>query len=156
MDAPQIGQQPTWLSSRQNEASPDNLVLNTAQLISKSLHASFHNPRNALSKIQSLKMQNTTPFRPTMHRFAAATAPSTVRLPIASRAPNLIIPSLVIIGAVSGVVAYIRSQLAKESATMNKMFAQQNTPQVIEARNRNLLVATEGDPRKTIYNVLNW
>ncbi len=39
---------------------------------------------------------------------------------------------------------------------MNRMFAQQNTPEVIEARRQRLLVETEGDPKKSIYNVLNW
>lgn len=57
---------------------------------------------------------------------------------------------------VSGVVAYVRSQLRKESDTMNRMFAQQNTAQVRAARNQRLLVDSEGDPRKTPYNVLNW
>lgn len=39
---------------------------------------------------------------------------------------------------------------------MNARFAQQNIPNVVASRNRSLLVETEGDPRKTIYNVLNW
>ncbi|KAK4448692.1 hypothetical protein QBC34DRAFT_406589 [Podospora aff. communis PSN243] len=71
-------------------------------------------------------------------------------------ASNKIIPGLVVAGAVYGVVAYVRSQLIKESATMNRMFAQQNSPRVMEARRRNFLIDSEGDPRKTPYNFLNW
>ncbi|KAL2259923.1 hypothetical protein VTK26DRAFT_6237 [Humicola hyalothermophila] len=70
--------------------------------------------------------------------------------------PNKLFPSLAVVGAVSGVVAYVRTQLRKESDTMNRMFAQQNTPEVREARNKALLVETEGDPRKTFFNILNW
>jgi hypothetical protein len=43
-----------------------------------------------------------------------------------------------------------------ESDVMNRRFAQQNTPRVMESRRRTLLVDSEGDPRRTIYNVLNW
>lgn len=53
-------------------------------------------------------------------------------------------------------VSYVRTQLAKESDTMNRMFAQQNTPEVLEARRRSLHLDTEGDPKKTLYNVLSW
>ena len=57
---------------------------------------------------------------------------------------------------VSGLVAYVRSQLRTESETMNRMFAQQNTAEVRARRGQRHLVESEGDPRKTIYNVLNW
>jgi hypothetical protein len=57
---------------------------------------------------------------------------------------------------VSGVVAYVRAQLRKESDTMNRMFSQQNTADVRARRDERLLVKTEGNPRKTIYNILNW
>lgn len=57
---------------------------------------------------------------------------------------------------VSGVVAYVRTQLRKESDTMNRMFSQQNTADVRARRDQRLLVESEGNPRKTIYNVLNW
>ncbi|KAK0711715.1 hypothetical protein B0H67DRAFT_586149 [Lasiosphaeris hirsuta] len=77
-------------------------------------------------------------------------------IPAARGAPSIVIPSLVVAGAVYGVISYVRSQLVKESETMNRMFAQQNTPSVMEARNKRLLVETEGDPRRSIYNVLNW
>jgi len=39
---------------------------------------------------------------------------------------------------------------------MNRMFSQQNTADVRARRDERLLVKTEGNPRKTIYNILNW
>jgi hypothetical protein len=57
---------------------------------------------------------------------------------------------------VSGVVAYVRSQLRRESEVMNGMFAQRDTPEARARRDQRLLVETEGNPRKTMYNVLNW
>lgn len=60
------------------------------------------------------------------------------------------------VSIVYGVVSYIRSQLVMESNIMNRRFAQQNSPRVLEARKKNYLIETEGDPRKTLYNVLNW
>ncbi|KAL2133033.1 hypothetical protein VTI74DRAFT_3005 [Chaetomium olivicolor] len=95
------------------------------------------------------------PFRTTM-RLAAGVHPGTIMTPVTRGAPNKIIPGLVVVGAVSGVVAYVRSQLRKESETMNRMFSQQNTPEVVARRNQRLLVETEGNPRKTPYNILNW
>lgn len=53
-------------------------------------------------------------------------------------------------------VAFVRSQLIKESETMNKMFSKQNTAEVVARRNQRLLVDTEGNPKKTPYNFLNW
>jgi hypothetical protein len=57
---------------------------------------------------------------------------------------------------VSGVAYYVRSQLRKESETINRLFAQQNTPEVEETRRQRLLVDTEGDPRRSLFNILNW
>ncbi|KAK3321900.1 hypothetical protein B0H66DRAFT_638414 [Apodospora peruviana] len=104
-------------------------------------------------------MLPTTPFGPTMRRFAATSmSPSSpaVKVAMAKTAPGMIIPGLVVFGAVYGVVAYVRSQLKQESETMNRMFAQQNSPRVLEARKKNYLIETEGDPRKSVYNILNW
>jgi hypothetical protein len=53
-------------------------------------------------------------------------------------------------------VAYVRSQLERESQALDRAFSQQNTPEVMARRDQSLLVNTEGNPRKTIYNVLNW
>ncbi|KAK4234293.1 hypothetical protein C8A03DRAFT_18775, partial [Achaetomium macrosporum] len=72
-------------------------------------------------------------------------------------APRTIVPGLVVVGAVvSGVVAFIRAQLRRESEAINRAFSRQNTPEALERRNRSLLVDTEGDPKKTLYNILNW
>ncbi|KAK3373002.1 hypothetical protein B0T24DRAFT_621958 [Lasiosphaeria ovina] len=98
---------------------------------------------------------STTAFQPTMRKAARAQT-AALRMPVARTAPSLIVPTLVVAGAVYAVATYVRSQLSAESETMNRMFAQQNTPQVMESRRKSLLVDTEGDPRKTIYNVLNW
>jgi len=54
------------------------------------------------------------------------------------------------------VVGYIGSQLRRESNVMDRMFEKQNTPEVIRRRNERLLVDTEGDPRKSLFNILNW
>ncbi|KAK0614943.1 hypothetical protein B0T17DRAFT_372525 [Bombardia bombarda] len=102
-------------------------------------------------------MYTATPFRPTMRLAAhAPPTPTAIRMPIARAAPNIIVPSLVVVGTIYGVIAYIRGQLRKESETMNRMFSQQNTPEVQESRRKTLLIDTEGDPRKSIYNLLNW
>ncbi|KAK4223145.1 hypothetical protein QBC38DRAFT_426038 [Podospora fimiseda] len=93
-------------------------------------------------------------FRPTPPRFSAAASAS--KIPMTRAAPGVVVPSLVVAGAIYGVVSYVRSQLRKESDTINRMFAQRDTPEAIESRRRALLVDTEGDPRKSIYNVLNW
>ncbi|KAK3988927.1 hypothetical protein QBC44DRAFT_328449 [Cladorrhinum sp. PSN332] len=96
-------------------------------------------------------------FRPTPPRFATATAGNAMpKIPITRAAPSAVVPSLVVAGAIYGVISYVRSQLQKESDTINRMFAQRDTPEVIESQRRALLVDTEGDPRKSIYNVLNW
>ncbi|ORY56640.1 uncharacterized protein BCR38DRAFT_450810 [Pseudomassariella vexata] len=63
-------------------------------------------------------------------------------------------PGVVVVGAVYGVVSYVRSQLRHESSSMDRIFAQQNTPEVEAARKRDLKVETMGDPRKTMLNLL--
>ncbi|KAK3896967.1 hypothetical protein C8A05DRAFT_39481 [Staphylotrichum tortipilum] len=100
-------------------------------------------------------MSPLAPFRPTM-RLAANVNAAVLKSPVTRTAPRMIIPGLVVVGAVSGVVAYVRTQLRKESETMNRMFSQQNTAEVRARRDARLLVNTEGNPRKTVYNILNW
>ncbi|KAK3684127.1 hypothetical protein B0T22DRAFT_483909 [Podospora appendiculata] len=103
-------------------------------------------------------MSPATPFRPTMH-FAARPQPAVLaaKVPVARVPSSILLPSLVVVGTISGVVLLIRSQLRHESKTLDRMFAQQNTPEVMESRRRTLLIDTEGDPRRTIYNALrNW
>ncbi|KAK5655216.1 hypothetical protein OQA88_6115 [Cercophora sp. LCS_1] len=81
---------------------------------------------------------------------------SALKAPLLRRLPNAVIPGIVVAGAVYGLASYIRSQLIMESNIMNSRFAQQNSPRVMEARKKHYLIETEGDPRKTLYNVLNW
>lgn len=117
-------------------------------------------------------------FRPTP-RLSAATLPNPSSLPRAvpkGVAANVVVPGIVVAASgsshlasfpfrtladpvgfiVYGVISYIKNQLQHESSTIDKMFAQKNTPAVEESRRRSLLVDTEGDPRRTPYNILNW
>ncbi|KAK4152279.1 hypothetical protein C8A00DRAFT_16383 [Chaetomidium leptoderma] len=100
-------------------------------------------------------MSRIIPLRPTM-RLAASVHTSALNTRVTRATPNKLVPGLVVVGAVSGVVLYIRSQLRQESDTMDRMFSQQNTPEVRARRDQRLLVDTEGNPRKTMYNILNW
>ncbi|KAK4180674.1 hypothetical protein QBC36DRAFT_229014 [Triangularia setosa] len=100
-----------------------------------------------------------TAFRPTP-RLSAATLPNPSSLPRAGIpkgvAANVVVPGIVVAASVYGIISYIKSQLQHESSTIDKMFAQKNTPAVEESRRRSLLVDTEGDIRRTPYNILNW
>ncbi|KAK4159895.1 hypothetical protein QBC43DRAFT_326294 [Cladorrhinum sp. PSN259] len=95
-------------------------------------------------------------FRPTPPRFASSAGPIPKMPMTRAGAPSVVVPSLVVAGAVYGVISYVRSQLRKESDTINRMFAQRDTPEAVQSQRRALLVDTEGDPRRSIYNVLNW
>ncbi|KAK4462880.1 hypothetical protein QBC42DRAFT_296460 [Cladorrhinum samala] len=95
-------------------------------------------------------------FRPTPRLFATAASTALPRTPITRAAPSAVVPAVVVAGAIYGVISYVRSQLRRESDTINQMFAQRDTPEAVEAHRRALLVDTEGDPRRSIYNVLNW
>ncbi|KAL1836221.1 hypothetical protein VTJ49DRAFT_5416 [Mycothermus thermophilus] len=95
-------------------------------------------------------------FRATS-RLAAAVPPGVVKTAVtrANGVQNKVIPGLVVVGAgklqpVSGVVAYVRSQLRYESDAMNRMFAKPNS------QKQRALSDIEGVPRKTFYNILNW
>ncbi|KAI1376821.1 hypothetical protein F4677DRAFT_445144 [Hypoxylon crocopeplum] len=94
-------------------------------------------------------------LRPHMHAAARVTAPAVPKLgPVTSR----ILPSLVVLGAAYTVVTFVRSQLTRESSTFDKMFAQQNTPEVEQARKKALQVEAGGknDPRNNLFNFLGW
>jgi hypothetical protein len=54
------------------------------------------------------------------------------------------------------VLSYVANSLRKENAAMEKAFAPQNTPAHMAARDQRLLIATEGNPKKSLYNILNW
>ncbi|KAF7538742.1 hypothetical protein G7054_g2711 [Neopestalotiopsis clavispora] len=66
------------------------------------------------------------------------------------------LPTLVVVGAVSCVATYVGSQLTHSKNTYSKIFAQQNTPEVEAHRRAQLQVETMGDPRKSLFNVLGW
>ncbi|KAI2465915.1 hypothetical protein F4781DRAFT_434921 [Annulohypoxylon bovei var. microspora] len=93
-------------------------------------------------------------LRPHMHAAARATAPVVVPKlgPVTSR----ILPSILVLGAVYTVGSYVRSQLTHESSAMDRIFSQQNTPEVEQARKRGLQVEANGDPRNNLLNFLGW
>ncbi|KAI1761054.1 hypothetical protein GGR53DRAFT_507172 [Hypoxylon sp. FL1150] len=92
-------------------------------------------------------------LRPHMHATARVTAPALTKLgPVSSR----LLPSLVVLGAAYTVGSYVRSQLTKEAGTMDRIFSQQNTPEVEKARKQQLQVETNGDPRNNLLNFLGW
>ncbi|KAL2166747.1 hypothetical protein VTG60DRAFT_2231 [Thermothelomyces hinnuleus] len=96
------------------------------------------------------------PFSPTM-RLAAAVQTNNPGASVAKGTPPGIVPKLILVGAVAaGIAAFVRTQLRKQSDAINRSFSQQNTPETMARRNRNFHVDTEGDPKKTLFNILNW
>ncbi|KAI0883544.1 uncharacterized protein GGS22DRAFT_195231 [Annulohypoxylon maeteangense] len=93
-------------------------------------------------------------LRPHMHAAARATAP--VVAPKLGPVSSKILPSLLVLGVAYTVGSYVRSQLTREAGTMDRIFAQQNTPEVEESRRRGLQVETNGDPRNSLLNCLGW
>ncbi|KAI4868892.1 hypothetical protein F4820DRAFT_408167 [Hypoxylon rubiginosum] len=92
-------------------------------------------------------------LRPHMHAAARVTAPAITKLgPVSSR----ILPSLVVLGAAYTVGTYVRSQLKREAGAMDRIFSQQNTPEVEQARKAALQVEANGDPRNNLLNLLGW
>ncbi|OAA66445.1 hypothetical protein SPI_01021 [Niveomyces insectorum RCEF 264] len=74
---------------------------------------------------------------------------------MSSAIASKVIPTVVTLGAVSGVVAYVRQQLNRESNTMDRYFASYNTPQS-EASRRRVFEGASEDPRTSLLNVLSW
>ncbi|KAI2612556.1 uncharacterized protein GGS25DRAFT_124122 [Hypoxylon fragiforme] len=88
-----------------------------------------------------------------MHAAARAAVPVAPKLgPVTSK----VLPSLAALGAAYVVGSYVRSQLARESGSFDRIFSQQNTPEVEEARKRALQVDINGDPRNNLLNMLGW
>jgi len=56
----------------------------------------------------------------------------------------------------AAVATYVARTLHHESQTMDRMFAQKNTPEVEARRKQQLLTETEGDPRRSLFNILGW
>ncbi|KAL2116236.1 hypothetical protein VTJ04DRAFT_8403 [Mycothermus thermophilus] len=90
-------------------------------------------------------------FRATS-RLAAAVAPGakTQVTRAAGAAQNKLVGGVVVVGAVSGVVGYIRHHLRYESEAMNRSFSVSNS------RKQRSLSDIEGVSTKTFYNILNW
>ncbi|KAJ9133872.1 hypothetical protein NKR23_g10512 [Pleurostoma richardsiae] len=80
---------------------------------------------------------------------------SQAKMPSTSLAATRLLPAVVVIGAVSAVAGYVRSQLRTESHTMDRFFAQYKNAQSEESRRRVFEQARE-DPRKSLYNILGW
>ncbi|TPX10284.1 uncharacterized protein E0L32_008689 [Thyridium curvatum] len=64
-------------------------------------------------------------------------------------------PTLVVVGAVSGVVAYVHRCLSYESSQMDRFFSSYNTPQS-EANRAKVFQDASYDPRTNVLNVLGW
>ncbi|KAH9904313.1 hypothetical protein F4778DRAFT_780286 [Xylariomycetidae sp. FL2044] len=91
--------------------------------------------------------------RPQAATATAAAAANVVKAnPVAARALPLLAVSL----AVYGVGSYVHRQLSRERSAFDKIFAQQNTPEVEAARRRQLDVEHFGDPRNNLLNFLGW
>ncbi|KAI0184619.1 hypothetical protein EV127DRAFT_515976 [Xylaria flabelliformis] len=100
-------------------------------------------------------------MQPSTRMHIAARAPH----PTASLAPRsgalatkgrVLLPTLAWLGAAWAVSVYVSRQLHGRSDSFDKIFAQQNTPEVEAARKRDLLVETYGDPRNSLLNILGW
>ncbi|KAI1127932.1 hypothetical protein F5Y10DRAFT_186580 [Nemania abortiva] len=98
-------------------------------------------------------------MQPSMRMHVAARAPHPMA-PITPKSGTLakkaLIPTLAWLGSAYLVGLYVSRQLHQKSAGFDKIFAQQNTPEVEEARKRDLMVETYGDPRNSLLNVLGW
>ncbi|KAI0101600.1 hypothetical protein GGR51DRAFT_322863 [Nemania sp. FL0031] len=71
-------------------------------------------------------------------------------------AKKVLLPTLAWLGSAYLVGLYVSRQLHQKSVSFDDIFAQQNTPEVEEARKKDLLVETYGDPRNSLLNVLGW
>ncbi|KAI0143603.1 hypothetical protein GGR57DRAFT_507920 [Xylariaceae sp. FL1272] len=95
----------------------------------------------------SMRVYNAQPLHPAV--LSLASKSSTVP-------KRVLLPTLAWLGAVSVVGLYVSQQLGQRSSSFDHIFAQQNTPEVEEARRRDLLVDTYGDPRNSLLNILGW
>ncbi|KAI0427399.1 hypothetical protein F5Y09DRAFT_33713 [Xylaria sp. FL1042] len=92
-----------------------------------------------------------------MHVAARVPPPTTPVIPKGGAlASKILLPTLAWLGAAAAVGFYVQRQLHQRSDSFDHIFAQQNTPEVEEARKRDLLVETYGDPRNSLLNVLGW
>ncbi|KAK8040962.1 hypothetical protein PG994_013969 [Apiospora phragmitis] len=91
--------------------------------------------------------QNMRPQMPAVARIAATSSPVLT---------TRVFPALAVVGATYAVISYVRSELGRETNTFDKMFDQQNTPEVMAARRKALEVEVNGDPRNNLLNILGW
>ncbi|KAI1828549.1 hypothetical protein F4861DRAFT_8308 [Xylaria intraflava] len=99
-------------------------------------------------------------MQPNMHmRSSVRVPPPTTPIAPRSRAVALkrnLFPALAWLAAASIGGYYVSRQLHREAGSFDQIFAQQNTPEVEEARKRGLAVEENGDPRNSLLNVLGW
>lgn len=69
---------------------------------------------------------------------------------------RVLLPTLAWLGAAYVVGLYVSKQLHGGSDSFDHIYAQQNTPEVEQARKRDLMVETYGDPRNSLLNILGW
>ncbi|KAF4977690.1 hypothetical protein FZEAL_5831 [Fusarium zealandicum] len=72
----------------------------------------------------------------------------------AAAAPK-VLPVLLVVGSVSVVGGYVRSQLQNQSRTFDRYFSQYNSPQS-EAARAKTFNGSVPDPRASAFNVLSW
>ncbi|OIW22548.1 hypothetical protein CONLIGDRAFT_687376 [Coniochaeta ligniaria NRRL 30616] len=65
-----------------------------------------------------------------------------------------VLPAVVVVGALSAVGLYVRSQLRQESRAMDRYFSQYKSPESEASRNK--VFEGQPDPRKSVFNVLGW
>ncbi|KAI0443682.1 hypothetical protein F4803DRAFT_304156 [Xylaria telfairii] len=99
-------------------------------------------------------------MQPSMRMHIAARVPHPTA-PISPKSGALatkkvLLPTLAWLGAACAVGFYVSRQLHGRSDSFDKIFAQQNTPEVEAARKKDLLVETYGDPRNSLLNILGW
>ncbi|KAI0400555.1 hypothetical protein F4802DRAFT_482058 [Xylaria palmicola] len=71
-------------------------------------------------------------------------------------AKRVFLPTLAWLGAACAVGLFVSRQLHQGSDSFDHIFAQQNTPEVEEARKKALKVEIYGDPRNSLLNILGW
>ncbi|KAI8953800.1 hypothetical protein F4801DRAFT_85569 [Xylaria longipes] len=85
------------------------------------------------------------------HPMASLTTKSGAMTP-----KRVLLPTLAWLGATCAVGFYVSRQLHGRSDSFDKIFAQQNTPEVEAARKKALKVEQYGDPRNSLLNILGW
>ncbi|KAI1435303.1 hypothetical protein GGR50DRAFT_335333 [Xylaria sp. CBS 124048] len=85
-------------------------------------------------------------------RAATQTIPKSVA--VASK--GALLPTLAWLVAASAVGFYVSRQLNKEAGSFDRIFSQQNTPEVEQSRKKVFAADASSDPRTSLFNVLGW